>query len=343
MSTAAPHRVVGVLTPPDSLDVSDAVLETTAEGLRATGIDGFTIAAPWHKLRISERLEGVERSIHFPDGRVFQTTDDDGIDLLVPRVSQSWFGALRQQAEHHWRAAFLVAGAAGLALVLIFNALIPVLAGVAADWTPPQVDSAIGRSSIGTLQTMTGPSRTDPALRRSLQSDFSTLARTAGFAPNAVRFQIVDGGRIGANALAVPGGYVLLTDQMIARARSRDEIVGVLAHELGHLHYRHGVEKLYRAAALSAALYLLIGGDGGLGGLASLGAGVVTSAYSRDMEREADAYAVRLLRRTGYDPTAFGRLLVRLERETGSDRPSLMRSHPVSQERLDMIQDLAAD
>jgi len=343
MAASSPRRVVGTLTGPESLAIGDAVLEPTDSGLRATGVDGFAIEAPWRRIRVSERLEGIERTVRFPDGRVFQSTDDDGIDGLLPSVDRSRFAQWRQLAEHRWKVAIGVVAAAGLAIVLVFNALIPVLADVAAHRTPIQVDTAIGRSALGSLAGITGPSRTDAATRQALERDFRELAGSAGFAPGRVTLRIVDGRRVGANALAVPGGTVILTDQMIAVAENRDELIGVLAHELGHLHHRHGIEKVYRGAAVSAFLFFLIGGDGGLTGLAGLGAGLLSNAYSRDMEREADDYAVRLLSRTGYDPTAFGRLLVRLEDTQGGATPGLLRTHPVGEERLRRMRDLAGE
>ena len=339
----APARVIGHLTPPDDLSMSEAVLESTAQGLVATGVDGFQVDAPWTKLRVSERLDGVDRTIVFADGRVFTTTDDDGIDALLPALRNDRFFAIRKTFEASWAKALALSAAAVLIAILAFNAMVPVIADIAAANTSAAVDQNLGRQALAQLRGVTGPSSTPSDVQASLQQEFQRLADAANFRPGSVRLYVVDGGPIGANALAVPGGAVFMTDQMIALSRHEDELIGVLAHELGHIHHRHGLEKVYRAAAVSALLYLFIGGDGGIIGLAGLGSQLLTSAYSRDMEREADDYAVDLLKQLGYDPTALGDLLVRLSEQANRDgEPGLLDSHPMSDERLDRMRARAA-
>ena len=87
------------------------------------------------------------------------------------------------------------------------------------------------------------------------------------------------------NAVALPGGQVMLFDGLVQQADSPEELAGVLAHEVGHVRERHVMTALLRQFGLSI---LLAGADSGVTngvfGLAAMG-------YSRDAEREADDYA----------------------------------------------------
>lgn len=97
-----------------------------------------------------------------------------------------------------------------------------------------------------------------------------------------------------ANALAAPGGQVLLTRGLIAEASGPDEVAGVLAHELGHVHHRHATRMLLRNLGMS----VLLGGSD-IGRLSNT---LLSNAMSRDMEREADDFAVAALARAGVSP-----------------------------------------
>ena len=99
------------------------------------------------------------------------------------------------------------------------------------------------------------------------------------------------------NAVALPGGQVLLFDGLIQQAESPEELAGVLGHEVGHVRERHVMTALLRQFGMSI---LLTGANTGVGdtvfGLASMG-------YSRDAEREADEYARARMKDSAISPT----------------------------------------
>jgi Zn-dependent protease with chaperone function len=144
------------------------------------------------------------------------------------------------------------------------------------------------------------------------------------------------------NAVALPGGSIVVTDTLLRRVATADAFAGVLAHEIGHVHHRHGVRKVLHEGGLLLALTMLTGDAASLAGGATrllLGA-----AYSRDAEREADAFSVTALAAAGGDPRALGPFLVDLERDTGAAGGlwSLVATHPMSEERRSAIDAAAA-
>ena len=142
------------------------------------------------------------------------------------------------------------------------------------------------------------------------------------------------------NAFAAPGGHVVVLSGLIDEAKSGDEVAGVLAHEIAHVIHRHPMESLVRAMGL-AVLAEALSGDG-LGGTAAMLLAV--TAYSR--EAEADATAVALLEAAGYDPLGltdfFGRMAGEEKRSGAGLIPSYLSTHPPSEARVRMIDNLAA-
>lgn len=140
------------------------------------------------------------------------------------------------------------------------------------------------------------------------------------------------------NAFALPGGEVFVLTGLLDRAGEDDAMVrGVLAHELGHAIHRHGMRGLARRAGYAVALAYLLGDVDEivivLGGYA---AQLDSLSYSRDMESEADAFGVDLLRRTGHDPDGLARFLESL----GSQPvPELLSTHPDPVERARVIRE----
>jgi predicted Zn-dependent protease len=99
------------------------------------------------------------------------------------------------------------------------------------------------------------------------------------------------------NAMALPGGVVLVTRDLLTTLRSEAELVAVLAHEIGHIERGHCFD-----AVRFELLARKVGAEP-LGTLADFAAGILLRhAYSKTVEHEADAYAFELLTHSRYDP-----------------------------------------
>jgi Zn-dependent protease with chaperone function len=118
------------------------------------------------------------------------------------------------------------------------------------------------------------------------------------------------------NAMALPGGVVLVTRDLLTTLRSEAELVAVLAHEIGHIERGHCFDTVrFELLARKA-------GAEPLGQLADFAAAMLLRhSYSKTMEHEADAYAFELLTNSRYDPRAVGgsfRSLIGYETAHGS-------------------------
>ncbi len=157
------------------------------------------------------------------------------------------------------------------------------------------------------------------------------------------------------NAAALPGGKIGITRGLIALADSEAELAGVLAHEIGHVTGRHGVQAQGRSilATLGLAALGIATGSAEVMQLGQSLAATFIQRYSRQQEFEADTLGVRYLTRAGYDPNAMASFLASMRehaqleaRMSGLppgkvDEFNIMASHPRTIERVRQAEEAA--
>jgi len=196
----------------------------------------------------------------------------------------------------------------------------------------------------------------DPEVTEYLQALGMRLASHAH--EGAHRFTFFAIKDAGINAFALPGGFIGVNAGLVTATRSEGELAGVLAHEIAHVTQRHiarsiqnaGRANLASAAAILAAV--LIGATTGMPSDAVLGS--VTAAqglaaqsqinYTRSNESEADRVGIGVLAATGFDPVAMPDFFWTMQQRSGSagkNIPDLLRTHPVTSERIAETRDRA--
>jgi predicted Zn-dependent protease len=302
-----------------------------ADGTVSVAGDGIALRLPREALEVSPRLGGTPRVLRFPDGARCELPDDDELDRALASGS-GW----RRRLDLLERRVGLALAAVALTLAALAAAVwlgIPALADVAARSLPEGVDTELGESALAALDQAMLTASALPAVRREeLSALFDPLAARAY--PGS-RLVLRQGGHLGANAFALPGGIVVLTDELVALAASDAEIAAVLAHELGHVARRHSLRSLMQNAGIALLIAATLGDVTSISSLAAaLPTALVQLQYSRRFEREADAYAVALLGDSEIDPHALAAILARLEeRSPAGDLPAYLSTHPAAQER----------
>lgn len=147
-----------------------------------------------------------------------------------------------------------------------------------------------------------------------------------------------------ANAFAIPGNRVFLLRGLIDEAESPDEVVGVLAHEIGHVIHRHPLAALIRGSGTAILFGLILGDVFGGSVIAGLGETAISGAYSRDAETEADTWAIEQANASGIDIRPLAQFFLRLDIEQGDIEKALkyFSTHPQSKERAARILEQAA-
>jgi len=171
------------------------------------------------------------------------------------------------------------------------------------------------------------------------------LLRVMGPQPLAYDFYVVEDAEL--NAFAVPGGNVYIHTGLILKARNVSELIGVMGHEIGHVYHRHVAENYRRQRNTGIAQQLGVLATGVvLGGAAAQAASLLTgvgamaylNTFSRDAEREADAFAVRTVPKAGYDPSGITSFFSTLIKQYGDKGDSFLSSHPATEERIQNTQ-----
>lgn len=294
------------------------------------------LCVPLARGSLGERVGDTHRYVEFPDGTSVEVLDNAQFDAALEHAGLTTPETPLRRLEGRWRYALLALLATLLATVGFVRYGAPALAARAVNLIPPGVDSIIGADSLRVLdRSAFKPSALPAARQAQLRQVFREVA--AGAAPDSARYRLElrAGGSLGANAFALPSGIVVLTDELAQLAENDDELRGVFAHEVGHLVNRHAMRMLVQS---SAAALLMVGVFGDVSGATSLAAAtpavLVDAAYSRDFEREADAFAFRWMSAHRVPPERLGDLLERVAARHGEVGGGFLASHPDLQERV---------
>ncbi len=296
-------------------------------------------------VEISARVGRIPRRVTFPDGSLFETDDNDGMDRFLLRKGRRGAGTVHWLERFHPRLVAFVAATILLG-VLIYRFALPAIVEVAVAVTPPVVPRLMSASTLETMdRTLLGESKLEGAQRDRILAGFRRIAAHSAGGEAAYTLNFREGGPIGPNAFALPDGTLILTDELVELAGGDTEmVVGVLAHEIGHVEHKHSLRQIYRAAGV-AALIMLIAGDIGSGAEDVLvqGGGLLALSYSRAAEAEADRHSVELMIKAGLDPTAIARFFELIEAKLHDrSKTSIFSTHPGTPERRKAIMDLIA-
>lgn len=305
--------------------------------LDAPGDDGSPQQweSPLSEVEISERLGNVARRVTFPDGTVFETNANDDVDRALQAVGRS--AGLVHWLEARWpiAVASLAAVAIGTALFIRFG--VPAMADFAARTLPTSVDQALGAQSLQILdKAFLNPSELPAARQLELQAKFRAMS-TEIDRDHAYRLELRASPALGPNALALPSGIVVMTDELVLLAKHDDELVAVLAHEIGHVRGRHALRQLLQTAGVSAITFAILGDVSSISALVSAAPALIEAKHSRDFEREADDFAKQWLARNNIPAHRFDDILCRMEEELGTGDEAgvgkYLSSHPSTDER----------
>lgn len=312
-----------------------AALTITGAGelvLDCEGIDERLVVAD---VQIPGRVADTPLFIHLPDGAVCEVRNHDALDELRARVLREpeppaqRLRGLVHVLDSTWRGALAALAVTVLILYSFTRWGAPAIAGVVVAATPPQVEALIGDNALDLLRQLDllDPSELEPDRRNELLAAFESMKRQAGVETADLRFH--SSRTFGPNAFAVPGGTIVITDQLVDLAEHDEEIIAVLAHELGHVAGSHVIRRLAQTSSM-LVLWTAFTGDVSAAGLAILGPErLIAQSYSRAFERDADLFAAECLLDAGISPTRLGDILERLEQETGSGGiPTFLSSHP---------------
>lgn len=282
-------------------------------------------------------VPGVPRVLRLRGGGAIETRDHAAVESLWP--AQSALARFAFRMESSWRAAAGAVVLIAAAVTFIIVVLLPGAADEVADRISMDAERSLGKYAFGSLEeSFLKPTALPEAQRDELTQKFASFVADD---PDGRNYQLVFRSAPGPNAFALPGGIVVVTDDMVKLAKSDSELLAVLAHEIGHVRGRHALRLLLRQSGVFVLVTALAGDAVGMTILAAaLPTILLESSYSRQFEQDADDEAFAHLKRHGYSPQAFADLMRRLQaaEKSRTDDERFFRylsSHPVTAERIE--------
>jgi Zn-dependent protease with chaperone function len=293
------------------------------------------------KVRIAPRIGNAARTIGLPGGAACEVRDNDALDRLLSAPASG-------SRLHH--VIYLLESRPPLVMaVLVLTVLvgwasiehgIPYVVRVIAYSLPRDVDEKLGEGALEGLDAFfLERSRVDRGIRPRLRARFAALA-DAAMMDGRVRLEFRASPAFGANALALPSGIVVLTDELVELAQNDQELLAILAHELGHIQNRHTLRSWLQNSITPLLIATVIGDLSSISALAgTLPTFLIDMKYSRAFEREADDFAVELLDREGIPPRHLADILDRITSGEPDDEGlgHYLSTHPAIRERIERI------
>jgi predicted Zn-dependent protease len=267
--------------------------------------------------------------------------EDAGVAAdLAARAPLTLTGAAGTRKER--RAVVVWALAAVVSLLGLAYWGLPAIAGRIAPLVPASVEARLGAAMDPQIRAeFGGPSGmkicTAPAGVSALAE---LVARYEKHADLHVPLKVVVVDNPMVNAFALPGGYIYIMRGLIQKARGPDEVAGVLGHEIGHVKFRHGLQSAIQSGGLGFLLGTVFGDFAGGTAILLASRTLLSSAFSREAERQADAFGVDLMLKGGGNPEGLAGFFG----TAGGGPPGALNwltSHPASAEREAAIRRLA--
>lgn len=317
---------------------SQARLVSVAIAGRRVRLEGDAVRRdePLETVRISDAIGDAPRFLTFPDGATCEVTDGRALtdaltrEAIAPARVDSW--------ERSGRLVLAAVLILIVAAVAAYRHGLPWAARVVADRLPASTLDILSHQMLEFLDRGVLEPSALPGPRQAAIADALRGLRLPEEMHARVALDFRASEAIGANAFALPSGAIVVTDGLLEIAQGDDEVVAVLAHEVGHVDRRHGLRGMLQASVVSLGVTWLIGDLTALP--AGLAATLLNARYSRDFEREADAYASRVLQASGIPPSRLADILERMQAESkrqgGLDERAFeyLSRHPSTDERL---------
>ncbi len=320
-----------------------ATVHITPSGLQIRIEGGSMLWWPYEEIRQSphsyskgqvglERGEDIFELLLVPSPLFLQ-----GLKAMAPEIGRKFNDPTRRK---NWLVVTLlsVVGVAGITTILYFQG-IPAMASLMASHVPVSWEEHLGQAVVRHLAP---PEKRciDPTGEEIIHKIVKQL--TASYSKNPYTFRVIVVNDPIVNALAAPGGYIIIFSGLIKQTKAAEELAGVLAHEMQHTLHRHGTRAILQHASTKLLLSAMIGDARGAMTYGLEGARILGMLrYSRQNEEEADRDGIRMAAASGIEPTGLVTFFEGIRKEESIRLPAYLSTHPDLEERIGRLKRLA--
>jgi len=308
------------------------------------------VALEYEELEIESRLGNTPREISFGNGQMFITDDNDSVDELIQHYTDSISSTYLHKLESKLTLVIL-ATVISIAIIWSFFVYgIPVAARFIAYELPAFTTEKLG-SGINILdKTVFDPSELSAERKddiRAVMLPYITLH-------NHLDPEILFRSGMRANAMTLPDGEIVFTDDLVNLAENNEELIAVFFHELGHLKYKHITRRILQDSMITLMALFIIGDVGSIDLVAGVPTVILDLSYSRDFEIEADTFALEEMHKANIPLEHFASIMLRLknassnnnpeedeksENSHGYDMPDFLSTHPSTEARVRLTEE----
>lgn len=268
-------------------------------------------------LKVGNRLGNVERKIMLKDGSLFATKENDKVDSLFKNRLKTNKFIHTLESHMGWVMVALVVTV--LSTFAFFKWGVPWGSKTIAHALPHETNQLIAANTLEFLDDyMFEKTKLSEDKMKKIRTHFKTNIVPLSVEDKDIKYTLHfrrwnNGSQSIPNALALPSGDIVLTDKFVELCKTQDEMDSVLLHEMGHVVHRHSLEMVVEGTFVSVAVMLMVGDSSGMADMGvGLGSLLVSSAYSRGHEAEADIYAFNHMLTANIDPVAFSTIMNRM-------------------------------
>lgn len=298
----------------------------------------FTLDIPLSMVTIDPTVGNARTIIRLSNDAEIHSNDQEAIRALEIQLKRA---TPENIARHLENKLLYAAGALILTVAIIASLLhwgLPAFAEYAAHVFPADTEHKLGVETLQTLDDLYLNPSILPAQRQQVITERLQHLCALQECP---RFELLfrNSQSLGANAFALPGNKIVITDQLIGKSKHDEEILAVLLHELGHINEKHIIRMMLQSIGSGVVLVMITGDISNYSDLAAgLPAILLQQGYSRDMEEDADRFALNALRKAHIPTRRFADILLRIDPDANGST-TLFSSHPDSNQRIRLFLD----
>lgn len=285
-------------------------------------------------LLVSPRIGQVDRFIKLSGGGQYHCADQPVLDKLPQEFSSE--GLVAWLEKNFAVAIASIVVVIGIVLLGYFYVL-PAFAESIVNRIPITTEVSFGKEVLKWFDEneVFQQSEIETERKNIITGEFNQLHDSLELA-QFLQLEFRNSEQIGPNAFALPGGTIVITDQMIELAGTDEEILAILAHEAGHVEKRHSMRQILQGSLMALVIATVTSDASTVGAtLSGLPAVLLQTKYSREMETEADEFAFALLKENDISSEAFATMMEKVQEEVGEfDELSFISTHPVTSERI---------
>ncbi|HRG57457.1 MAG TPA: M48 family metallopeptidase [Bacteroidia bacterium] len=226
-----------------------------------------------------------------------------------------------------------IAAACVAFILLSYFVLIPALAELIATQVPPSYESELGENIYYQISE---EFEIDEEKTQAANDFFNELNIKSNY---PIQITVVNSPI--KNAFALPGGHIVVYDEILQSMNSEEEFAALLCHEYSHVNLKHTTRSLFRSLGTYMVISLVLSDINGIMGVVIENAHNVKSlSYTRSLEEEADYNGLKLMLDAGINPQGMVNLFKHLKEpnEGSLEIPEFLSTHPLLDERIKNIE-----